>query len=81
MKQAQFCIGHTLHVADAFGILSEKEFVNTLEDIIQRPGAMDLLISHNAKNETSGRADDVLRAYKIKDWQSEPYFQHQNFAE
>ena len=42
---------------------------------------MELLISGNAKSKTSGRVDDVLRAYKIKDWQSEPYFQHQNFAE
>ena len=35
---------------------------------------MDSLINDNAKSETSGRADNVLRAYKIKDWQSEPYF-------
>ena len=81
VKEAQFYISHTSHIADAFEILSEKEFVNTLEDIIQRRGAMDLLISDNVKSETSGHVDDVLRAYKIKDWQSEPYFQHQNFAE
>ena len=81
VKEAQFHIRRTSHVADAFGMISEKEFVNTLEDIIQRRGAMELLISDNAKSETSGRVDDVLRAYKIKDWQSEPYFQHQNFAE
>jgi hypothetical protein len=29
----------------------------------------------------SERVLDVLRAYHINDWQSEPYYQHQNFAE
>ena len=67
VKEAQFYIGRTSHVADAFGMISEKEFVNTLEHIIQRRGGMELLISDNAKSETSGRVDDVLRAYKIKD--------------
>ena len=42
---------------------------------------MDLLISDSAKVEISNHVHDVLRAYYIKDWQSEPHFQHQNFAE
>ena len=78
---AQFYIGRNSHVADAFGMLTEKQFVNTLEDTIQSRGAMDLLISDSAKVETSGRVGDLLRSYKINDWQSEPHFQHQNFAE
>ena len=68
-------------VADAFGIISEKQFVNTHEDIIQKRGAMDSLISDSAQVEISMRVKDVLRGYSIKDWQSEPHFQHQNFAE
>ena len=78
---AQFYIGRNSHVADAFGSLTEKQFVNTLEDIIRSRGAMDLLISDSAKVETSGRVGDLLQSYKINDWQSEPHFQHQNFAE
>ena len=42
---------------------------------------MDLLVSDNAQAETSKHVKDILRAYTIDDWQSEPYFQHQNFAE
>lgn len=42
---------------------------------------MDLLISDRAKVEISKKVKDVLRAYHIKDYQSEPHHQHQNFAE
>ena len=42
---------------------------------------MDLLISDSARVETSRRVQDILRALCIKDWQSEPNYQHQNFAE
>ena len=42
---------------------------------------MDLLISDSAKVEISNRVQDALRSCYIKDWQSEPHFQHQNFAE
>ena len=66
VKQAQFYIGRASHVADAFRTPSEKEFVNALEDVTQRHGAMDLLISDNAKSEASGRADNVLRAHKSR---------------
>jgi hypothetical protein len=37
--------------------------------------------SHSACVEISKRIIDVLRYYNIDSWQSEPYFQHQNFAE
>ena len=55
--------------------------INTLEDIIRRRGAMDSLISDSVKVKISGRVQDILRGYAIKDWQSEPHYQHQNFAE
>ena len=42
---------------------------------------MDLLISDSATVEISARVKDVLCALVIKDWQSEPYHQHQNFSE
>ena len=42
---------------------------------------MDLLISDRAAVEVSKKIKDILRAYCIRDFQSEPYHQHQNFAE
>ena len=60
-------------------MISNKEFVNTLEDQIRRRGAMDHLISDHAQVEISKRVHDILRAYAISNWQSEPYNQHQIF--
>ena len=79
--KGQLYIGRKSLVADIFGMTSEKEFVNTLEDEIRQRGAMDMLITDSARVETSDRVNEVLRAYRIKDWQSEPHYQHQNFAE
>ena len=42
---------------------------------------MDKLISDSAKNEISHKVQDILRAYNISDWQSEPHHQNQNPAE
>ena len=60
---------------------SDCQFVNSLFDIKQMRGAMYTLISDRATSETSKRVHDILRHLFIKDWQSEPYFQHQNLAE
>ena len=48
---------------------------------IRRRGAMDLLISDSAKSETSKKVKDILRAYRIHDFQSEPDHQNQNTTE
>jgi hypothetical protein len=42
---------------------------------------MSRLISDRAQAEISKRVLDILRAYMIDDWQSEPHHQHQNPAE
>jgi hypothetical protein len=78
---AQVIVGTTTMVTDIYGIKSDKEFVNTLEDQIRKRGAMDKLISDRAQVEISKKVQDLLRAYVIDDWQSEPHHQHQNFAE
>jgi Reverse transcriptase (RNA-dependent DNA polymerase) len=78
---AQIFVGRKSLVVDIFGMTSEKQFVNTLEDIIRKRGAMDKLISDSARVEISNRVLDILRAYCIPNWQSEPNYQHQNFAE
>ena len=42
---------------------------------------MDILISDRAQAEISNRVKDILRTYVIKDWQSEPHQQQQNYSE
>ena len=78
---AQFFVGKESMVCDVYGLKSQKQFVNTLQDNIQRRGAMNRLISDRAKVEISDKVMDILRNLIIGDWQSEPYFQHQNPAE
>ena len=60
---------------------SDKQFVNSLLEVIRKRGAMDKLISDSAAVEVSARVLDILWYLMIDSWQSEPYFQHQNFAE
>jgi hypothetical protein len=81
ITMAQIFIGRRTHFLEIYGIKSENQFVNTLLDTIRKRGAMDKLCSDSARVEMSERVLDVLRAYHIDDWPSEPYCQHQNFAE
>ena len=78
---AQIFVGTETHVLDVAGVKSNKEFVHTLEDHIRTRGAMDTLVSDSAKNEISRKVKDILRAYRINDWQSEPHHQNQNPCE
>ena len=80
VKQAQVFVGRDTLVADAYPMKSGKQFVNTLEDNIRRHGAMDKLLSDSAKTEISNKVMDILRAYHISNWHSEPYHQNQNLA-
>ena len=78
---AQIFVGRESLVTDVYGVKTEKQFVNTLEDNIRKRGAMDKLISDRAQVEISNRVLSILRGYMIDSWQSEPHYQHQNFAE
>jgi Reverse transcriptase (RNA-dependent DNA polymerase) len=78
---AQLFVGRESLVADVYGLKTDKEFVNTLEDNIRERGAMNKLISDCAKAEMSERVKQILRALCISSWYSEPYHQNQNFAE
>ena len=42
---------------------------------------MDQLLSDHAQVKILARVKEILGAYQIGNWQSEPYHQHQNFAE
>ena len=81
VKQAQVFVGRDSLVADVYPMKSGKQFVKTLEDNIRRRGAMDKLLSDSAKTEISKKAMDILRAYHMSNWHSEPYHQNQNPAE
>jgi hypothetical protein len=59
---------------------SDKHFAYRLMGEIRMYGAMDRLISDNAKAQISSRVKDILRTFYTKDWQSEPYKGNQNFA-
>ena len=81
VKQAQAIVGRDTLVAHAYPMKCGKQFVNTLEDNIRRWGAMEKLLSDSAKTEISNKVMDILRAYHISNWHSEPYHQNQNPAE
>ena len=81
VKQAQVFVGIESLVADVYPMKSGKQFVNTQEDNIRRRGAMGKLLSDSAKTEISRKVMDILRAYQIYNWHSEPYHLNQNLAE
>jgi hypothetical protein len=75
---AQFFVGTETLVTDIYGMKSEKQFVDTLEDNIHERGAMSRLLSDRAQVEISARVVGLLHALHIGQWQSEPHQQHQN---
>ena len=81
IRAAQIFVGRESLVVDIYGMKNDNQFVNSLLEVIRKRGAMDKLISDSASVEISKRVLDVLRYLQIDSWQSEPYFQHQNFAE
>eukprot|EP00980_Cylindrotheca_fusiformis_P023113 scaffold10147_cov126-Cylindrotheca_fusiformis.AAC.1 len=78
---AQIFVGTETLVTDVYGMKTERQFVNTLEDNVRERGAMSRLLSDRAQVEISNRVIGFLRALGIGNWQSEPHQQHQNPAE
>ena len=74
-------VGLDSSVTDAYGVKTDKQFVNTLEDNIRERGAPTQLISDRAQTEIGKKVKDILRALFISSWQSEPHQQQQNPAE
>ena len=70
---AQFFVGKDTLMCDAYGIKSQKHFINR--------GAMDTIITDGEKYEISKKVSDLLRSLFIKQYESEPYHQHQNKAD
>jgi hypothetical protein len=78
---AQMFVGRKSLWADCYPMKTDKEFARTLLEDIRRRGAMDKIITDRAKAEISYKVIEILQAYAIDDWQSEPYHQNQNFCE
>jgi hypothetical protein len=78
---AQFFCGTESLVCDVYGMKTDSQFINTLQDNIRTRGAPKSLISDRAQVEVSNAVKDILRHLMIRDWQSEPHQQHQNPAE
>ena len=78
---AQFFVGRDTLVCDAYGIKTQKQFINTLYDNIRFRGAMTTLITDGGRYEISKKVADLLRNLFIKQHESEPYHQYQNKAE
>ncbi|KAL7491253.1 hypothetical protein ACHAWT_000649 [Skeletonema menzelii] len=78
---AQFFIGRRSYFMSIYPQRSDGEFINALTDEIRYRGAMDVILTDNARAEISNRVKDVLRHYRIRDHQSEPHYQQQNIAE
>jgi hypothetical protein len=74
-------VGLNTHVTDVYGIKTDRQFINTLEDNIRERGAPTKLISDRAQVEISEQVQEILRTLFISTWQSEPHQQQQNYAE
>jgi len=68
----QFFVGCNSMICDIYGIKTDKQFVNTLEDNICDHGAPNKLISDRAQVEISKKVQDILCTLFIGSWQSEP---------
>ena len=80
-KAAQVFVGKMSRYISVHGCKTDADFPRCLEDEIRKRGAMDKLASDRARAETSSKVYDILRTLFIQDWQTEPYYHHQNFAE
>lgn len=77
-KHAQILVGTKTLLADVYGMKTDKQFVNTLEDIIHDHGVINKLLSDCAQVEIIHHVKDILYALVISSWQSEPHQQQQN---
>ena len=60
---AQLFLGKDTLVYDAYGIKSQKQVINTLNDNINTRGAIDTSITDGGKYEISKKVADRLRNY------------------
>ena len=79
---AQFFVGRKSGFCAVEGLgRSDKRYPAALMNHIRKYGAMDQIISDNAKAQISTRVEEILNLLQIKDWTSEAYNKNLNFAE
>ena len=79
---AQFFVGRISGFCSSEGLgVSDHRFPIALMNHIRRYGAMDQLISDNAKAELSERVMEILGTFAVDNRTSEPHNKNQNFAE
>ena len=59
---APFFVSKDTLACDAYGIKSQKQFINTLHDNIKTRGAMDTIITDDGKYEISKKVADLLKS-------------------
>ena len=68
----QFIVAKDTLVCDAYGIKSQKQFINTLYDNIKSRGATTTINTDGGKYQISMKVADLLRSLFIKQYESEP---------
>ena len=57
---SQMFVGTKSLIIDVYGMKTQKQFVNTLQDVIHTRGTPTKLISDSAQTEISQKAKDIL---------------------
>jgi hypothetical protein len=78
---AQIFVGRKTLVTNIYAMMSESQIPCTLEYNIKDRGAMETIISDGAQAATGIQIKGICSLYTIKNYQSEPHHQHQNYAE
>ena len=79
---AQFFVGRISGFCASEGLgLSDHRFPIALLNHIRRYGAMDMLISDNAKAQISDKVKEILGMFAVDNRTSEPHNKNQNYAE
>jgi hypothetical protein len=81
LKMAQIFVGRKTLVTDVYPMTSESQIPCPLEHNIKDRGAMETIISDGARAAIGPRIKNICGLFTIKDYQSEPHHQHQNYAE
>ena len=78
---AQLFVGTKSKLTKVFGMRTESEGVDALEDFICENGALHALHNDNSKMQTGLSFKKILRKYNIKSENTEPHHPNQNPAE
>ena len=78
---AQLYVGKESTFTEIYGMKTKNQMPDTLQDFIRQWRAPSELMSNSVQVKTFKQIKEILRMYAIKDMQSEPNHQHQNYAE